>query len=385
MTTAAWHLITGEYPPQVGGVSDYAHTIAGGLAEAGDTVHVWCPPAEGTHAARPGVVVHRDAGRFAPGDLRRLGRALDSFPAPRRLLVQWVPHAFGTRSLNLPFCLWLWERAARRGDRVELMVHEPGLPFGARSWRLNAAAAGHRVMTAVLLRAAERVWVSAPGWIARMGPYRLGRRVPVGWLPIPTGVPVAAEPAAVEAVRAALLPRGGLLLGHFGLFGEEVAGLLHAWLPPLLAAAPDRTVVLVGRGGDGFRDAFLVRNPSLAGRVRATGSLPPRAASHHLSACDLLIQPYPTGVNARRSSLVAGLAHGTPIVTTTGPSTEPFWAESGAVALAPEDERCAPAAVVEALLGNAAERLRLAAAGRDLYDRRFHLRHTIAALRSGGP
>src|SRR6185295_19114886 len=117
-----------EYPPQPGGVSDYTKLIANGLAAAGDEVHVWCPAPEDseTSDAENGtgdsgaVRVHRDFGRFAPADLRRAGQGLDKFPAPRRLLVQWVPQGYGYRSLNLPFCLWLWHRARFIKDRVEV-------------------------------------------------------------------------------------------------------------------------------------------------------------------------------------------------------------------------------------------------------------------------
>jgi hypothetical protein len=38
-----WHVITPEYPPMLGGVSDYTQSIAKGLAAQGDEVHVWCP------------------------------------------------------------------------------------------------------------------------------------------------------------------------------------------------------------------------------------------------------------------------------------------------------------------------------------------------------
>ena len=38
-----WHIITGEYPPQPGGVSDYTRLVAEGLAAAGDAVTVWAP------------------------------------------------------------------------------------------------------------------------------------------------------------------------------------------------------------------------------------------------------------------------------------------------------------------------------------------------------
>src|SRR6476646_9304789 len=101
------HGLTCEYPPQRGGVSDYTYLVAGGLAAAGDEVHVWCPGATGAAPAQRGVTVHRALGRLGLADLRRTGRALDAFPGPRRILLQWVPHGFGMRAMNVPFCAWL--------------------------------------------------------------------------------------------------------------------------------------------------------------------------------------------------------------------------------------------------------------------------------------
>ena len=69
-----------------------------------------------------------------PSDLRRIGSEFDRFPAPRNILVQWVPHGYGCKSMNLPFCIWLWLRA-RKGDRIQIMIHEPFLAFGEGSWK----------------------------------------------------------------------------------------------------------------------------------------------------------------------------------------------------------------------------------------------------------
>ena len=118
---SARHLITCEYPPQAGGVADYTRLVAEGLAAVGEEVCVWCPnaPESSTEAhVAAGVEVRREFGSFSPSDLARVGRLLDRQPAPRRLLVQYVPHGYGFRSLNLAFCLWLWTRAALKGDRV---------------------------------------------------------------------------------------------------------------------------------------------------------------------------------------------------------------------------------------------------------------------------
>lgn len=375
-----WHVVTGEYPPQQGGVSDYTYLVAGGLAAAGEEVHVWCPAADAPTPSLPGVTTHREMGRFAPSDLQRVGRMLDRHPAPRRLLVQWVPHSYGYRSLNLPFCFWLWRRARRSGDEVQLMVHEPYLGFRRGAWRQNGAAVVHRMMTAVLLQAAHRVWVSAPLWAEWWRPFALGRRVPFTWLPIPSNLPTEEIPAAAE-VRARFTPAGGVLMGHFGTYGEPIASLLRPLLPALLKRDETRALLLLGRGSDSFREGLLRRDPELEPRVHASGALPPERLAAYLAACDLMVQPYPDGVNSRRGTLAAALRAGVPVATNSGWLTEPIWAESGALGLAPSEGASDMQELVEALLADPARRTRLVGAGRELYRSRFDIGNTIAALR----
>src|SRR5690606_9406972 len=199
--SSRWHLITGEFPPAPGGVSDYTAAVALGLAAAGDAVDVWCP-APGASPG-PGVTVHPIAGQWDARDLRRLDAELDRCPRPRRLLVQWVPHAFGRRSLNVAFCRWI-RRRGRRGDWIELMVHEPFLAFREGSFKQDVGAAVHRVMAMLLLSVAQRVWVSIPAWAVCLRPWALGRRIPFQWMPVPSNVPVVSDPIAVAELRARL-------------------------------------------------------------------------------------------------------------------------------------------------------------------------------------
>ena len=137
---ASWHVVTCEYPPQSGGVSDYTYLVAEALAAHGDQVHIWCPAAKEQAPQVPGVDVRQTLGKFSISDLRSLGRNLDAFPSPRHILVQWVPHGFGYKSVNVPFCAVAMESGVRRRDAVDLMVHEPFLPFAPGRWRQNAAA-----------------------------------------------------------------------------------------------------------------------------------------------------------------------------------------------------------------------------------------------------
>lgn len=386
-----WHIITSEYPPQTGGVSDYTQLVAQGLAEAGDEVHVWCPsaaaiPGNAIVAAAgrgdaAGVSVHRELGRFTPADLRRAGNLLDQFPAPRRLLVQWVPHGYGFRSMNLPFCLWLWYRAIRRHDVVEVMVHEPYLTFGEGSWKQNGVAMVHRLMTMVLLNAARRVWMSIPAWEARLRPYALGRELPFCWLPVASNIAVVNDPDGVKAIRARYLATAGQLVGHFGAYDVNGKELLLQSVLPLLRDNKGCSMLLLGHGSEVMRDELIQRQPELSDRLHGTGTLAAGDLSLHLSACDLLLEPYIDGVSSRRTSVMVGLVHGVPIVTTSGRLTEPLWAASDAVALVPAGDIAALVKTTEQLLSDTSSRRRMSAAARELYAARFDLKRTILTLR----
>ena len=378
---SSWHVITSEYPPQAGGVSDYTYGLAGGLAAQGDQVHVWCPACPGTQSQIDGVVVHRVPGAFTAAGLRHLGRELNQFPSPRRILVQWVPHGFGYRSMNLAFCCWLWNRSWRHRDNVEIMVHEAYLAFRYGWWRQNAAALVHRLMTIMLLRAADRVWVSIPQWEQRWRPYTLGRRVWIKWLPIPSNIPIVDDVRAAQAVHRRHVAGDNLLVGHFGTYGSPITSVLEPILSILGDDPAGLTILLMGRGSEQFGEELIRRDPRLAPLIHATGALSARDLSLHVAACDLLIQPYPDGVSSRRTSFMAGLSHGKPIVTTSGILTEPFWRETDALELAPVGDVIAFADLLKRLCKDPDERARMGRAARNLYKERFDLPYIIAMLR----
>ena len=263
------------------------------------------------------------------------------------------------------------------------MVHEVAYPFRPRDrpWRWLLAAT-HRRMIRDVLTAADRVFTTNLTYAAQLRRYdpRPGRSAT--WLPVPSNVPVIDDPAGVADARRRLAPGDCRLIGTFGTYGVEVIGtLLDDALPALLAGRTDRAAVLLGRGGDRYAAALEARHPGLRGRLTATGGLPAEAVSRHLQACDLLLMPFTDGISARRTTAMAALAHGRPVVTTLGLNTEPLWAESGAVALVPAGEPAALSARAEALLADPSGRAVLGASARDLYDGRFAVAHTVAVLR----
>jgi len=389
-----WHILTGEYPPRPGGVADYSASIAEGLAQAGETVHVWTADPQAVAGAEvptdgPGPVVHRWAGGWRRADLERLGAAIGATPGPRRLLVQYTPNAWGLKGRNLAFGPWLVGRR-RRGDDVWAMIHEPYYPWRLRTkptrWLLAAI---HRVMMYDLSRACTRFFVASETYFDRLRPYDPGRARPMTWAAIPSALPTRdrVDAAAVAELRRRLAPEGGPLVGHFGTFGGSTESPLRAMLPRLLADAPGRRAVLVGRGGGEFAAGLVAAHPGLSGRAEATGGLEAADAAVHLAACDVLIQPYSDGISTRRSSAMAGLGLGMPMVTCRGVNTEPLWEESGGVSLA--DSEAGMVAAVEALLADPDGRDRLGRRALDLYERRFAAARTIEKLLdaadAGGP
>lgn len=374
-----WHIVTPEYPPTTGGISHYTEQIAVGLRDAGDEVHVWCPGWESGDAGHPSWV-HPFAGGMRRRNLRRLDTELDSFPSPRRLLVQWVPHGYGYRSMNLPFCLWLWKRA-RNGDTVDLMLHEAFLKFREGNWRQDAAAVVHRLMTLILLRAASHVAVSTPAWERLWKPYALGKRVPFTWLPIPSNIPVTAQPEETAFLRRQLAPLGQRILGHFGTHARAVTRMLDELLPEIFVAKHDRVLLLMGSDSQAYRESLIRKYPEVAGRVLATGTVGPESISSHLAVCDVLLQPFPDGITTRRCSAMAALSHGAPMVTTLGYLTESFWKNSRAAAMTPANRMDEFIRCVERLLDDPEELKLIGCAARRLYRDRFDTRHVISALR----
>lgn len=356
------HIITCEFPPQTGGVSDFCREIAAGLASRGTDVHVWSPAPAGPS---PAITVHALAAGYSAGGLRALSKALDAQPAPRRLFVQWVPHGYGYKSLNLPFCLWVWNRS-RRGDDVQLMVHEPFLPFALTRFRQSAGAVAHRLMLMVLLRAAGRVFVSTPSFVPRIRPFG-----PSGmsctWLPIPSPVPGRVDAALVPERREGLAGAAPVV-GYFGTSSPLVAEVLAAVLRGVVERRPGVKLLLVGRGTDALA-AALGRYAETVAAVVAHGERPAAEVAALLRCCDVFVQPYPDGVTARRTTLMALLDHGCAVVASASDQTEPWW--DGALELTPVGDvrRMVDAAV--ALLDSPERRARLSAAARRMYAERF--------------
>ena len=384
MNRGRWDILTGEYPPTPGGVSDYTRLVADGLARAGCEVHVWTgeAPAGVDAPDDAGVSVHREAGRWSPVGLDRLGRELGP-TGRRRLLVQYTPNAWGRKGLNFGFCRWVAARG-QGGDFVRLMFHEiryyTRLLDRPTRWPLPTL---HRAMVRRILTGASRVDYATEEWGRQLRAFPEVRGTPLEWQPVPSNIPVVDDPEGVAAVRRRFAPRGELVVGNFATFPDDHRRRLRGIFARTLLNGGGRVGLLIGRNGGRFAGELVAAHPSLAGRVFATGALGAADVSRHLRACDLLIQPYPDGLCARRGTATAALAHGLPMATTRGSFTEPLFDSSGCAALAPIDEPGGLSRVTERLLADGPARDALGRLAKATYDRHFTAERTVGAILSG--
>jgi glycosyltransferase involved in cell wall biosynthesis len=371
--TTDLHLITCEYPPVIGGVSEHSRVIAEAAAAEGYDVHVWTAQ-RGADARR--IHVRPSLGDFSAAALAEADAALNLWRTPRRLVVQWVPHGYGRKGLNVGFSRWL-RRRARSGDRIDLIVHEPFIDFFGGSWRQPAAALIQRYMTWMAMRAAERVWLTIPGWEPRLRLARRRGQPPPRTLPVPGTIPPVHDAGGVAALRANLLDGRARLVGYFGAGGPYSFEALRATLAELARA--NTAFVCIGRGSDTLAADLRSTVPTGSIPVTGTGAVDRGRVSLHLQACDALVQPYADGVSGRRTTTISALEHAIPVATTIGWLSEPFWSETTAIEAVPAAAATTIHAAVLKLLEparNAAARAGAAA----LYRERFDPARTMKAL-----
>jgi glycosyltransferase involved in cell wall biosynthesis len=372
---AAWHIITGEFPPDPGGVSDYTEVVARALVEAGDQVHVWAPGDRERVSLERGISIHRLAGRFGPRAIAQLARGLDDLPAPRRLLVQYVPNAFGMKGMNVPFCAWL----ASRQEKLWVMFHEVATPWNAGKLRRDLPlGVVTRFDAALIAKRADEMFVSVPAWEKLLASFVPGF-TQATWSPIPSNFPDEAKPELVDAALAKKKADGApRWIGHFGTYGGLLAPMLAPIIERLLRARNDRRVILLGRGAEKFaktlpsevRENVLVPNASSPDEIVA-----------QLSACDVVLQPYADGISSRRTSVMASIALGLPVISHAGAQTEPIWKSAKAIVLAHDESTRAYVDATESLLADPDLARAVGEKARSVYRVQFSIERTIRVLR----
>jgi glycosyltransferase involved in cell wall biosynthesis len=325
-------LLTGEYPPQPGGVGDYTHQLSRALSAQGLRVavltisdgrflvydQIWDSPSA---AEQPFVTLHPSttppALTWSPQSWRYVRTAMEVW-CPDWLHIQYQTGAYTMRAgINLlPRYLRLFPERPRIGvtfhDLLEPYLFPKAGPL--RRWVNRRLAAD-----------ADAVVSTNAGDAAQLAALRLPGPA-LATIPIGSNIAVA-PPAGYQ--RGAWREQLGvgpddLLVAYFGLLSRSKgADLLVEALAQLDPNRPWRLLIIGGSATAPADIAFAaeleaqITRLGLDQRVIRTGHVDAASVSAHLLAADCAALPFRDGASLRRGSLLAALAHGCPLLTTT--------------------------------------------------------------------
>jgi len=333
--------VTGEYPPDIGGVGDYTARLRLALEQRS-----WLSD----------VVTRPQVGRW---DARALLWLLRH--APRRGIVHIEYQAAAFDLLGDICLLPSLLHPLRPQLRTVTTFHDARLPY------LFPRASGLRAAALRLLARSSDIVIAADSGDLRT----LGGPSP-RHVQIPIGANITGQPPEGydrSAFRSELaLGADDLALVYFGtLNSSKGASLLLDAFALVQQQQPRARLLLLGAEASASdpNDRFFAalvqeRIARLGSAVIRTGWLAPMQLSAYLSAGDVALLPFLDGASARRGSLLACAAHGLPIVSSRPAASEvrPY---VRAVGLDPSE-------LADAVLGVWRQPLKLRAASRALAD-----------------
>ncbi len=315
-----------------------------------------------------GLVVYRRSGSVDAIDAysRRLVDALvagghaaayvpDGLPAIRRrttkpawILLQYMPFSYGRWGFAPGLVRDAVALRRTTGATFGVMVHEAWVPMD--SWRNCVIGAYQRAQLRSLLAFADVITASTEYLMRLLGGHAVH---------VPVGSNITPVVRTRQAARHQLgLREEELVVALFGT-GHPHRALDHAE-EAIAAVAADRgaaaiRVLNLGAGACSLRVPVAVH-------VDTPGELAGDEVSARLRASDLLLATFTDGASTRRTTLMAGLAHGLPVVGLRGISTDDvLLRHPEALVLTPVGDR---GAFVRAVRELAADPDRMEASGR---------------------
>ncbi|MFN8524808.1 MAG: glycosyltransferase [Chloroflexota bacterium] len=356
-------MLTGEFPPDHGGVGDYTARLASALAARGipvgvlTDIHAGMPAAwmHVRHAVR--VPVRAQIGGWDPACLPHVVRALRCLGSQPILHIQYQAGAFdlgGTIHLVPTIA-----RALRPRCRVVTTFHDFRIPYlFPKAGPLRLAA------NRLLARSSDAAIFTEQGDrdLARVE----GHVIPIG-----SNIdPVRAERGTLDAARAKIGAHAGdTVIGYFGFLNSSkgLETLLAAVRQLVDRGLPIRLALLGGSAGasdptdraTSDRLSAALAALGLSDLTYRSGFVEAPALSVLLGACDVMALPFEDGASLRRGSLMAALAHGLPIVTTQPADASSTLVHARNALLVPAGDSVALGTALERLIGEPSTRAAL--------------------------
>ncbi len=250
--------------------------------------------------------------------------------APQAFLVQFVPQLYGWQGVKPCLALLLID-LMRRGHCIVTVAHEFSRPFDLSPMAALHASA-HRLLLSAIVKASRKVVLTTPWCLDLLRERFARRRSDFSLIPVGSNIPVVAmtdDERSAERRRLGM-NESDLVVSTFGSGVEPATTFLTTLAGWLVSQNPPARIVVIGKAG-GILRAVWAQHRGIMERTVLTGPVTSAAASAALLVSDLYVACYADGASTRRTSLMAGLAHGLTTVANVGPLTDRSLLSSGAL------------------------------------------------------
>nr|MBN1230095.1 glycosyltransferase family 4 protein [Anaerolineae bacterium] len=357
-------VITGEYPPMPGGIADYTARLFASVARHGHQISIFT-----RRLVNPGqqddILVQNKAGKtWGWCTLRQVNRWVQENQ------FDVISIQFQTAAYNMHPAIF-WQAARIQHVPVIVTYHDLLTPylfpkahwFGLREQAVRKLAAD---ADGIIVTNQEDSLAVIGNW----------QHPHVARIPIGINLDTAPPPGYSRVLQRARyqLDPGSILVSHFGILNESkgVLDLVEAAAILRETGCDVRLLMIGDRAGSndpaniayGQKVDRLIAERCLTPFVTWTGPVSDEEASACLYASDLSVLPYIDGASLRRTTLLATLAHGIPVITTT-PRFDRDLLETAAAVIPPRSAEVLASAMA-ALIENPEKREQLARAGKAL-------------------
>ena len=321
-------LVTGEFPPMEGGVGAFTQELAGGLAANAPEIHIVTSKKARPQSERRSIWDIKEPYDLGYAQLHaRIGRwswtslgTIASIAARYHLDVVNIQYQAAAFDMYIPAINFLPWRL-RDVCRTVVTFHDLRYPYlFPKAGRLRKSSVYH------LAGSAEGVIVTNEEDYEELRKQGV-KASRLALIPIGSNIQISAPSSEdISKIRHKLgLISTDMLIGFFGFLNPS--------------KGPDQLVQALSRLNESFHLVFIggqigssdsasnrafyddivgqIHMLEIADRVHWTGFLPDSDVSTYMHAADVMVQPYRDGVSLRRGTLMAVLAHGRPLITTS--------------------------------------------------------------------
>ena len=277
------------------------------------------------------------------------------------VLLQYNPFTFARWGFApwLPFKLWRLRRFSPR-LKIGLVVHEMYVPI--KDWRSALMGAWQRLQFFAVRALSDVVFTTITAWASELQA-RHPRR-PVHHLPVASNLPDMRHTRAAERERLGA-DDDTVVLAAFGT-NNPLRLMDYVASATTEVARSSRTILL----NLGYNAPPIDAGPTV--RVVTPGPIEGAEIARYLAASDIYLAPMLDGISTRRTTFMAALQHGLPVVSIDGPSTDSLLREADmAVRLTSVEDREGFVRETTELATHPLDRSRRGALARSLYEREF--------------